>query len=251
MKTNNILKYITNSFIFLLCFNGALLAQNDSLSIVVVDSVKTTVQDSVKIKQKYGLRVGIDISKPIRTLFEDDYKGLEIVADYRLTKFWYIAGSIGTEDKTTTNDFYSATTTGSYFKAGIDYNAYRNWLDMENLIYGGLRIGASTFSQTVNNYLIYTENQYWEPQFSTSESYKQSGLSALWTELVVGLKVEVLNNLFLGVHAEFKMMLAQDEPNNFENIYVPGFYKTYDSGAFGFGYGYSISYLIPLYKKDK
>ena len=38
--------------------------------------------------------------------------------------------------------------------------------------------------------------------------------------------------------------------NNFETIYIPGFGRTYDSGRFGMGFGYNISYLIPLYKKS-
>ena len=46
-------------------------------------------------------------------------------------------------------------------------------------------------------------------------------------------------------------MVNQDQPENFENLYVPGFNRTHDSGRFGFGYGYNISYLIPLYKKEK
>ncbi|HAB27539.1 MAG TPA: hypothetical protein DCE27_07155, partial [Xanthomarina gelatinilytica] len=77
------------------------------------------------------------------------------------------------------------------------------------------------------------------------------GLSALWGEFIVGLKVEVLNNLYLGLNAQFKYLISQDQPDNFENLYIPGFQKTYDSGGFGFGYGYSISYLIPFYKKNK
>ena len=34
------------------------------------------------------------------------------------------------------------TTSGSYLKAGIDYNMYDNWLDMDNMIYAGFRIGS-------------------------------------------------------------------------------------------------------------
>ena len=45
--------------------------------------------------------------------------------------------------------------------------------------------------------------------------------------------------------------VSENEPDNFENIYIPGFDRTYDSGNFGIGFGYNISYLIPLYKKDK
>ncbi|MCB0427034.1 MAG: hypothetical protein KDD16_06970, partial [Mangrovimonas sp.] len=81
------------------------------------------------------------------------------------------------------------------------------------------------------------------------EGKEFSGLSAIWTEIIVGFKAEVLNNLYVGVNVQFKYMLTQDQPDNFENLYVPGYNKTYDSGRFGFGFGYNISYLIPLYKK--
>ena len=119
------------------------------------------------------------------------------------------------------------------------------------MIYAGLRVGASTFSQTLNSFAVYSQNQYWQPQFSSSDSQEFSGLTALWTELVFGIKAEVLTNLYLGINLELKGMISQDEPENFENIYVPGFNKTYDSGRIGAGFGYSISYLIPIYKKDK
>ena len=122
---------------------------------------------------------------------------------------------------------------------------------MENMIYGGLRVGASSFKQTLNSYGVYSDNQYWAPQFTTNESIEYSGLSALWAEVITGIKVEVLNNLYLGANIQFKYIITQDQPDNFENLYIPGYNKTYDSGNFGFGFGYNISYLIPLYKKAK
>ena len=228
-----------------LWFSANAIAQTDSIP----KAQKKT--DSIKLKQKYGLRLGGDVSKLIRSFVDDDYKGFEINGDYRVTKRWYLAGEIGTEEKTTTTDFINTTTKGTYFKVGGDYNAYENWYGMENMIYGGLRVGASTFSHTLNNFGVYSESQYWTPQFTSDESQEFSGLSALWGEVILGLKVEVLNNLYLGVNAQFKYIISQDEPTNFENLYIPGYNKTYDSGNFGFGYGYNISYLIPLYKKDK
>jgi hypothetical protein len=44
-------------------------------------------KDSTPVKtDRYGLRVGVDLSKLARSFYEDNYKGLEIVGDYRLTK---------------------------------------------------------------------------------------------------------------------------------------------------------------------
>lgn len=234
-----------NTILMCLFLSVASFAQNDSLQPIETGS------DSLKIKQKYGLRIGGDLGKLIRSFIDDDYTGFEVNGDYRITKKWYLAGELGAEEKTTDVEFLNATTKGTYFKLGADYNAYENWYGMENMIYGGLRVGASTFSQTINSYGVYSNSQYWAPQFTTNEAVEYSSLSAIWAEVITGIKVELLNNLFLGANLQFKYMITQDQPDNFENLYVPGYNKTYDSGSFGFGYGYNISYLIPLFKKDK
>lgn len=243
MKQQHTLKYFIKSLIVLLLFTVSLQSQNDS--------IVSTVNDSLKIENKYGLRIGADISKLTRSFLDDDYTGFEIVADYRLSKRLYLAGELGTEEKTTSNDYLNATAKGNYFKAGVDFNLYRNWLDMENMIYSGLRLGAIAFSQTLNSFTVFSTDQYWEPQFSSDASQEFSGLTALWIELVFGLKVEVINNLYFGVNVQLKGMISQDQPDNFENLYVPGFNKTFDSGEIGAGFGYSIMYSIPIFKKDK
>ncbi|TYB79956.1 hypothetical protein ES674_08765 [Bizionia myxarmorum] len=220
-------------------------AQNDSIP------SNKKLKDSSKQKEKYGLRVGGDASKLIRSFLDDDYKGFEVMGDFRFTKKWYLAGEFGVEEKRTTNDYIDVTATGTYIKLGADYNAYQNWSGMSNMLYGGFRVAASNFSQKIDSYAVYSQNQYWAPQFNASESKDYSGLNALWAEIIVGLKVEVLSNLYLGVNAQFKYIIAQKQPDNLENLYIPGYNKTYDSGSFGFGYGYNISYLIPIFKKNK
>ena len=243
MKEKHIITYfISLSFLLLVSFST--IAQTDNIT----ETETEAIPDSLKIKKKYGLRVGLDLSKPIRTFFDEDYSGFEIVADYRLTKDLYIAGEFGIEEKTTITDYLDATASGTYFRAGVDYNVYTNWLDMDNMIYGGIRVGASTFKQTRNSFTVYQTNHYWEP-YTNTESKEFSGLSALWTEIIIGLKAEMLNNLYMGLNIQFKYMLSQDQPDNFENLYVPGYNRTYDSGRFGFGFGYTIAYRIPLYKK--
>ena len=67
---------------------------------------------------------------------------------------------------------------------------------------------------------------------------------------MIGIKAEVINNVYVGLNAQLKISISDDTPENFENIYIPGFNKTYDSSGIGVGFGYNISYLIPLYKKE-
>ncbi|UKM63794.1 DUF6048 family protein [Flavobacteriaceae bacterium GSB9] len=214
------------------------------------DSIAKATSDTTRVKLKYGLRVGGDIGKLIRSSLDDDYAGFEIQGDYRLKKDLYIAGEIGIEEKNTVNDYLDITSKGSYLKAGIDYNMYENWLDMDNMIYAGFRIGAATFTQDLNSFTVYNTNQFWE-QYTSTETESFSGLTAIWAEIILGIKVELLNNLYLGLNAQLKLKANETEPNNFQNVYIPGFGKTYDSTGIGVGYSYFLSYRIPLYKKYK
>ena len=208
------------------------------------------VVETPEFKEKYGLRVGVDLSKPLRTLLDDDYSGLEIMGDYRVYKNYYLAAELGNEKMGFGEGNLQVKANGSYIKAGVDYNAYENWTGMENLIYVGARYGFATFSQTLEQYSIYTDSQFFPPNIIEGP-FESSGLTASWLELLVGIKVEVLNNLFLGGNVQLKRRVTQSTPNNFDNLVIPGFNRTYDDSSFGVGYSYNISYLIPLYKKVK
>lgn len=210
--------------------------------------VAQTTQDTVPYKERFGLRVGIDLSKPIRSLLQEDYRGLEILGDYRVYKDYYLAAELGNEQLPFEGDNLKVISNGSYIKLGADYNAYENWAGMENVIFAGLRYGFSTFSQTLEEYRIYTVDQNFPPTVIEGP-IEYSGLTANWIELMVGLKVEVLRNLYLGANVQLKRMIAQSKPDNFDNLVIPGFNRTYDDSSFGVGFGYNISYLIPLYKK--
>ena len=170
------------------------------------------------------------------------------MGDYRLTKKYYLAAELGNENKTTDDTRLNSTAKGSYLKAGFDYNAYENWLDMENIISIGMRYGFSTFSQQLNSYKIYNANPYFGevPPLTSGETY--SGLTASWIEVVAGLKAKVFNNVFVGFSFQLKRIIGNKQPDNFENLYIPGFNRTYN-GDFGVGFNYSVSYFIPIYKK--
>jgi len=229
------LKYFINTVFLLSCL--VLFSQNDTQS-----------NDTI-IKNKYGLRVGIDLFNPVNAFFDEGRKGLELVGDYRISKKLFIAAELGYLEDVSDEDFINATTNGSYIKAGIDYNAYENWLNMENAIYVGFRYGYSTFSQTLNSFTV--NNDPFLDDLATVESgQKFDNLNAQWAEIVLGIKVETLNNLYLGFSFSGKKMITTKEPKGFKNLFVPGFNRVFLNNS-GFGFNYTISYLIPLYKKDK
>ena len=203
--------------------------------------------DTVDTREKYGLRLGLDLTKPARTFIEDEYQGFEIKGDFRLYENVYLAAEIGNEKNVISEARVTALSKGSYIKLGANYNMYDNWAGMENLIFVGLRYGFATFSSELQEFSIYTTDPYFGSDIRT-ETREFNNLTAGWIELQLGIKVEVLNNVFLGTHVQLKRRVNETQPNNFDNLYIPGFNRTFDESSFGVGYGYSISYLIPFYK---
>jgi len=220
-------------------------------------------KDTITYKQPYGLRAGIDMSRILVSFLEDNYTGLEIVGDYRLTKNLYVAAELGNEKKTigiglgkevesAEGELYNFTASGSYIKAGIDYNTYGNWYGEQNMIFIGGRIAYSTFSQTVNDYKIFDTNRYWNPDdfgFGSTQEMEFKGLHAAWLEFVVGIKAEMVKNLYFGASVRLGFLVSNKDPDNFQNQFIPGFNKVTEGSKFGVGYNYSITYLIPFYKK--
>ncbi len=207
-----------------------------------------TKKDSIVIKDIYGLRVGLDLSNPIRTFFDSDRKAIELVADYRLNKKFYAATEIGFLDNFRAEDNFDFSTKGQYIKLGVNYNTYKNWLNMDNEIYIGTRYAFSTFSQTLESYTVTSDITL--PETSNTNAQKFSGLNANWIEFVLGLKTEVFSNIFLGFSLSAKKMIATKEPKNFKNLYVPGFDRVFLNDS-GFGFNYTISYRLPLFKKEQ
>ncbi len=218
-----------------------------SVSALAQQKEKDTVQSGKT--QRYGVRVGVDLHRLAKSFYDDNYKGFEIVGDYRLTKKIYLAGELGNEKKTVEDDQLNFTTKGSYFKVGFDYNTHENWLDLENMIYVGMRYGVSSFSQELNSYTIYNTNQYFG-QNTVISGKEYSGLTASWIEVVGGVKAELFNNLYLGFSTRLNYLVTNKKPDNFDNLFIPGFNRTYE-GKFGVGFNYTLSYFIPLYKSKK
>jgi len=208
----------------------------------------SVVNDSLQKNHKYGLRIGADLSKPLRTILEDGYTGFELVADFRISRRFYIAAEIGNEKKDYDESNLVAKTSGSYAKLGADFNAYNNWFGLNNAITTGLRYGFSTFKQELLGYGIYTTNNTFPGNFIENPQ-EFSGLTAHWAELIISVKTELINNLYLSINLQLKSLISEDRPDNFDNLYIPGFNRTYDFSDFGVGYGYTISYLIPIFKK--
>lgn len=217
------------------------------ISLFLLSNSFAQTKDTITYKSPYGLRLGIDIGKPILGMLDSNSSGIEFTADYRISKNWYIAAELGNQEEITVEDYTNSTSKGNFLKLGVNYNAYQNWLDMNNEIFVGIRLATSKFDQTLNSYRINTGNEYFISDTNNSTT-KTTDLSANWTEFVFGIKVETLKNLYLGFSFSYKIMLSLDHPHNFKTLYVPGFNRVFETET-GFGFNYTISYTIPFVNK--
>ena len=234
-------KYITSIFILIFSFSALSQTQNKD-----AENTKTA-KDSLHYHPKtYGLRFGIDILKPILAITED-LKGVEFVTDWRINTKLFIASEFGYIHRTLPENTFNHTVNGSYVKAGINYNLFNNWLNMDNEIYVGLRYGFASFQNTLNNYTIFQEGTYFDIK-EVDTPIEFDALNAHWIEAVAGLKVEMIPNVYMGFMININRLITTNNPNNFENTYSPGFGKISDNGT-GFNINYTLSYRIPMYKK--
>ncbi len=219
----------------------------DGFSQDIKSELKETPKDTIVYKSAYGFRLGADISKPIKSMIDGSYSGFEIVGDYRISKRFFIAAEIGYEENTTAEDYTNSTVKGSYARVGFNFNAYENWLDMNNEIIVGYRYGFSLFDQTLNSYTPNVNSLYF-PANTITVPQTASSLNAHWSEFVFGLKAETLNNLFVSFSVSYKILMSVKDPENFKTLYAPGFNRIFETNT-GFGFNYTITYLIPFVNK--
>ena len=203
--------------------------------------------DTIYVKNKYGIRVGIDLSKQIRMLTEE-YSGLSLYGDIKIKERLFIVAELGNDKKTIETENINSKLSGSYIKTGFNYNLYNNLPGLNNEIYVGLRYSQSLFNNELIDYSIYNKDRFWNDQRILE--YKEfDNLKSSWIEFVVGFNSEIKNNLFMGLSLRLNRMLKRDIPENFTNLFIPGFNKVTENNNFGTGITYSIIYQIPIVKK--
>ena len=221
-----------------------------SVAIIILFSVKNfsqTENDSVVVKNEYGIRIGLDFSKQIRMLTEN-YKGLSLYGDVKIKERLFIVSELGSDEKELRTDNLRSKFSGNYIKAGLNYNLYNNLPGLNNEIYVGFRFATSKFKSEISEYIIYNKDRFWS-QDPIFDNIINKGLNANWVELIIGINAELLNNLFMGLSLRLNRMLNQKKPENFTNLYIPGFNKVTENNNFGTGLTYSIIYQIPIIKK--
>lgn len=220
--------------------------------IASVDSLQTQVLDSVQLEQKtpLSLRFGADLYRIIRSRASDDFQGFEAVADLRIRENLFLAAEVGNEERTRQVEQVNFTTKGTYYKIGFDLNMYDNWEGMDNHVILGLRLASSSHSQFLNSYTLLDRTPFWQdPETKITTGFANRdypNLNAYWLEIITGFKVQLLNNVYLGLSLRLNRLLRDTVPENFDNIHIPGFNKKTEDNKFGASFNYTLTYSIPF-----
>lgn len=232
MKINLMLKYFISTLVTLSC--------------IVIETNATVSNDSLK---KFGIRIGTDLQKIIRSASSQEYNGISLNADIRFKESIFLFSEIGNEKKMVEYSSVDSEISGNYIKLGLQFKLNKDIIGLRNLIYSSFGFGISSFDQTISRYNIYNIYSNLWGEFTNTDAINLENLNANWIEIGFGVKTEILNNLFLGIELQLKNLIYQKNKNDIANFYIPGFNRTYESSNFGTGFNYSLTYLIPIIKK--
>lgn len=226
-----------------------------TINFIVGQEIENKKSDSIIVKKKLinidKLSIGIDLYNPIYSSINDDDLSYELITSLRILEDFSIASEVGSLDRYIEDENINFTSTGEYIKLGFDYNLFNNWVGMDNSIYLGMRFATSSFNNKIDSYTLRNPDSYWSNNVTDNyETINHSDQNAKWIELLVGIKVETIKNIYLGINLRLNRLLSNTSPNNFNNLYIPGFNKVTDDNSWGSGFNYTLTYSIPL-KKSK
>ena len=281
-------KQIFLVLLFCICFYTAY-AQNlnqtkqDSLK-TVPDSLKKTPKYKKPFKFTVeGIRFGIDVLYPIydnfitppndKALGEDSlissYSSKQriegtIDVGFAQNRFFAVLDyGISTIDRRRKGLFYTGFTyknIGSYFRIGVDYNfMHRNF--KEEVMFVGFRVARANFR---HEFQFLGTNEAWGYQppsllirpdtvLITDNRFRgninESNLSAIWFEIVTGLKVNVWKQFYMGYTARIMIRSSIQGEDVLKANELPGFGSTNRTARLIFNY--YIYYRIPFLSNQK
>lgn len=190
----------------------------------------------------YELSVGLNIWDPVMRIFGQKYGIADVSVDMNFHNRWIACAEVGlgTASISSSDKNYRYTTPLSFYaKIGGNYNfLFRK--DRRYSFYAGFRVGFSAFKYSVEGTV---SSPYWKED---SQTFRLEGLksSAVWGEILAGLKIKIVKNFSMGWAFRYRIMMSYKKNDVGDPIYIPGLGKRSQaiSGSF------SLYYDLPLYK---
>ena len=202
-----------------------------------------------KPERQIFVRFGVDLSRiAVNYIGKIPYQAFEASVDGEVVQKYFPTFEAGWSKLTNSTVNISAQDpaiqynyqmSGTYYRVGMNYNMlkYKQHLD-RNIFFVGARLATSGFSQEASQVSL---TNAWG---TLETSFPKTSLHAYWFEGVIGLRGEVVRNLYMGYTIRIKRMIAHSGYNGINPYIIPGYGKGSKSSTVGISY--SIFYAIPI-----
>ena len=213
------------------------------ISILLLLPVWCSAQDTIRypINEMEGIRIGVDFSKLLLPfIYDGERMGFEATADMHVKGNFFAVAEAGWLHVNLDRDTaYHYKSNGIYGKLGADYNLLKSRRPYSNdIVYAGARYGLSVFSHQAENVTI--PGHFWPD--ATDQTIPKNTMHAHWLELLLGVKAEVLKNLYVGLTVRLKFKIVSPKDDYSIPYMIPG-YGNGNAGS-AIGLNYYLSYNI-------
>jgi hypothetical protein len=175
-----------------------------------------------------GIRLGTDLVALGISAFGGDRKRYEFEADIDFHNF-YLAGSYGVASYELVEPTFNYSNEGTFYRIGIDANFLKTDPDLNTLTFG-LRYGRASFSENLVN--SNTDRFFG----AYSDEVSNTGVTSRWFELTTGLRIRMIENLYLGYNFRVQVLKKSSPTQQFRTYDVPGFGRNQFNSSWAFNY---------------
>jgi len=188
-----------------------------------------------------AFRVGTDLTNLGYTFFANNWTQYEFNADLEVASFFLVA-DYGILDRTWEDTNYKYNTNGNYARVGLDHNFFAK-KEGDDVFFIGLRYGWSNYSEVF-------DTEVFDPVWGTSVlSESNQDVSARWFEAVLGLKVKIWKQLFLGMTGRLKLARKVTGDESLVSFEIPGYGRAAESSYWG--WNYNLYWRFPFKKAEQ
>lgn len=228
MPQNITLKLFISTILFL-CFScGSISAQVKPDSAVVNTENTIEQEDTTKHFQYY--RVGLDVSKIVRSVFTDEYSAYEFLFESVWKKNMHYLIETGFATSNTSNDNISFKASSTFIRLGFDKYFFGSLYegDMDNA-FVGLRLGGAYNKRQEATATL------WDPYYGNTLLTKPASSQLVyWIELTAGIRIELAKNIFAGWNVRGKTFINPKKIEELSPNYLAGYGPAKNKPAFDY-----------------
>lgn len=187
-----------------------------------------------------GIRAGYDLTRPVQHLWNKGNRyGSELSFDMEVAPNIFPVVETGWEALKINTDYIDFRGSGSYTRIGVDYNfLVAEHKKDKDILFMGVRYGLALAGQQVESF---TNTNYWN---HSQGRFPSQDFQAHWAELVLGTRIEVLKNVFLGWSIRSKFRISYKDYQMPPVYFIPGYGKA--ENKVNLDFSYSIYYNLPV-----